>query len=439
MKKVDFQQKHMWVECTDGELLHITTQKIQIPIQSFKWVGWWKSEDSAINLNSIGFLHAFKRIRGKIVVFGNEELAYTLKLNTQNASALCSLIEESNPVYLQAETSLHEVSSIQRLFFKERLWINPNYVSYVRRKMFDKFQIDIVKIPDIAFYNQSGILFKKLYFGYIDQIEIALPEHAFTQYLEEYLKNHGAKIGINVNNIYTGKFRFSKFYNPKYWFYRETLSLTDNAILYSLKTFTGRDTIYLPYAQISLAVPTKGVFRKRITILGNMHIITKTSFDKRVVEQIMNNLSAHGINSIAKGNVYEPSLLWFEWLKNIFSPAVQLIVGEENLYVTKGRLGGLYRGVTFGNDVSTEIVNEFFKDNKSRKNTSFTLIRKTDIKKGEFNKAHFWNLTGTLVLTFESHSIRKDQNTESAGIVIATNMKKAQVQALADELGISLN
>ena len=424
------------IEAKDGHIL-VSKQHFQFPIKGLKWVGWWRTETEDFEISQLGYFRIYSGLLKKYVVFGTDEKSFVISLKAENAATLQEIVEAAKPFYMGPDTIFHEVKSYKHPFSGEQLWVNPTYVVYVQHKgFFATFEKEVVQITDVAFYNQSGIIFKELYFGYLDQIEIALPNKDFIDSFEKYLKNHGAKIGLETGTVYQSKFRMGKFYNPAYWFYKETIAFTDDALVYNFKSFATRDTMYLPYEQISLALPTKGWFTKRIIILGDMHIVTKNPFDKEVVDLIMDELHKHGVSSMAQGESFTPSGLWFEWFYNIFRSPVKAIVTSENLYVVPGRLGGLYRGVQFSADANKEEQKDFLKSAEKKRTDTFSLVRIKDICNSEFDKPHFWNLTGTLVLEFLSTSIRKDQNDiESNGIIVMCNIRKSEARRLVELLG----
>ena len=377
-------------------------------------------DEFSLEVKSLTFFATFRcAFRKKRVLFGTSaEDCINIKVSADAADTLQKYIKEAQ-TQMNAADAMNVVT--KHLFFSEHLWVNPNSVIFLQRKSFllNKFELNNVACEDVAFFNVTGSIKKRIYFGYYDQIDFQSPNSEFADRLHQYLKNHGAKIGERVSAQYNSFFRISKFYNPTYWFTKESLAFTEEAIVYNKKTFAGVDSIYLPYNQISLVFPSKGWFFKRVCIMGEMHVITKQPFKRSVIKKIVELVKQHGINSIAKGITYKPSLLWFRWLR-LWERDMRLIIGEKNVYVTPGAMGGLYRGIF---DFSVEMKDEDWKEQKNALESTFSVVSTSAIKSATFEKKHFWNLCGLLLIEFEEQSIRKDQqDVQTAGCIVVRNI-----------------
>lgn len=382
-----------------------------------------------IDASQLDYFVTFKCLFGKKrVLFGANQQHVNIKLNAQDALNLQSAIESYNPVYLHSDMT----AVVKHIFFAERLWVNEAYISYVKRKsfLFNKFEVVSVAIPDIAFFNVSVdfmALNKRIYFGYMDQIDIQAPNGEFTNELERYIKSHGAKLGKEICSEYKSSFRWSKFYIPTYWFTREYISFNEEAMLYHRKTFFTQDTMYLPFSKISVILSSKGWLRKRIIVLGEMIVETKQPFNKKVVDTIMTEVRSHGIQSIISGSTFSPSKLWFRWLKTWIIKDVTAIVGDENIYVQPGKMGGIYRGISGFEPNDTE----GFKSAEDKRCKEFSIVRKGSVTKAEFEKKHFWNITGVVNIVFNETSIRKDQqDIQSYGCISIDHIRRSDATDL---------
>lgn len=387
------------------------------------------------DITELGFFEIFHGLFNDVVTLGNDNDRISFRMNKKDSLSLREYVESHNPLFKKQDTLF------QKLSFRKRIWTNPQYIVYIKKKFLRAdCETTIVHNEDIAFFNKSGVIFKKLYFGYLDQIDIKDPGKGFGDKLRSYIVSHGSKIGKETLIRFTNKFRFAKFYNPSYWFTKETLSFTDDAIVYYKKTAFNNDTIYLPYEKCSLVMPTKGWFRQRLCVFGEMHIMTKHVFDKDDIQYFINEVKKRGINTIATGERYRPSLLWFRWVIKLLCLGMikdaKMIIGKEKLYVTPGRLGGLFRGIEYSESNDSKNDKDDLKRYKNYLEDHFNMILKDSITEVKYERKHFWNLFGYVLIDFREESIRKDQKDIKAfGFIILKHVFICKGRKIEKTLG----
>jgi hypothetical protein len=169
----------------------------------------------------------------------------------------------------------------------------------------------ILSIPDIAFFNIQGMTNKYLYFGYLDQIEINGVSSSNAKELYEYCKANGAKLSHEGQTFKSSGpwLSIMRHIHPEY------LTLTDEALIYSHKTFKGRFTTYLPYTDMSFVFYGKGLLSQSISVLGEQNISPIYNFSKTCRKAIKSKFEKYGIKSVS-GIAY--SSCRFSSLKYLF-------------------------------------------------------------------------------------------------------------------------
>lgn len=385
----------------------------------------------SVNILHTRYYAVFRCAFGKKrIMLGNSDEQISIKVRKKDAQIIQEYVETNSPECMSANMS----AVAKHLCFNEYLWVYNDEIIYLKRKSFirNKFDLNFVKVSDVAFFNESGVVNKKIYFGYLDQIEIKSPGKGVATQLKTFIMNNGGKIGKQTQQNYKSSFRLSKIYNPSYWFTKETISFNEEAMIYHQKTFFTQDSMYIPYDKMVIVLASKGYFRKRIIVLGEMHMLTKQPFSKSVANEIVKHIAGHGVSATMSGQSFGPSKLWFRWLHTWYKPDAKIIVDETRLFIQPGQMGGMFTSVG-GLSAKVEDCSSY----EEQRIKKIGVVQKSAIKSANFAKNHWWNLFGVLNITFSAESIRKDQkDIQASGCIAILHMRKSDANRLIYSLDI---
>lgn len=190
---------------------------------------------------------------------------------------------------------------------------------------------DIFKADRAVFCDTgSGLFGKKLFFGGLDKtVEDHRSEIAFEgepcwnlsamdieglkkadmEAIQKYLIDNGAKFADNEATEFTSKFPIFK---PLRWFQpREILRLGEEGIFHKVKTINRTKTSYIPYEDLKV-FSGSGAFGKKLTILGDVSVITKERFSKQVYKELKGCVEKRSKVLLTEGKLYRPALLSFK-------------------------------------------------------------------------------------------------------------------------------
>lgn len=441
-------------------VIKIIRKKFQFPLkfqfpEGIKWVGFWRDEINEYEAKNIMFFwqepsHSNLlwwplKEKDSFVSFGNvpfddsdddSDKAYAVLeydnfiMRSADASLLQEYVESYNPVYTQKNSFHEEVRARRPKRLAEHLWVNDKYMIYTRRITKNRIMESVVHIPSICFLRQTngrvgsnpiskfvydlfGLSAGNLYFGGLGQIDIAFTNPDVVKKIKAFAKERGAHIDMDISKVggtYQSVFRLANIFIPQNWFVKESLTFVDGGILFVQKGRRYTDTMYLPLEKCYVVTHTKGFTRQRLCIFGLMNIISKQSFPKRVVNEVIEKARSCGLDGAANGVEMQTSLLWSWWLVRLLSlflikPA-RIIEGEKIYVFNSGRRGCAWSYADNG-------LGDILKGDIMKK----TKVMAKDITSISFHKKHSYSLFGTLVASCSTNSIRKDQK-ESAGVIV---------------------
>lgn len=190
---------------------------------------------------------------------------------------------------------------------------------------------DAFKAERAVFCDEgSGIFGKSLFFGAIDknvednrtEIKVAgktcWNESGMDIYglkkedaekIKQYLLSCGAKLSDDDAVEYKSKF---PILNPFRWFMpRESLRLGKEGIFHTRKTIRKTRTSYIPYEDLKV-FSGFGLFRKKLTLLGDVSVITRERFSKDTFKEIKELVDKRAKVLSTTGKLYRPALLSFK-------------------------------------------------------------------------------------------------------------------------------
>jgi hypothetical protein len=236
-----------------------------------------------------------------------------------------------------------------------------------------------VSIEDVAFYDSDGFLNNTIEFGYADQITFKGISKANAKLLKEHFIRNGAKIGKEGLSFKSLPFTSLKdIFRPMKWFMRETLILTDEALIFNTKKLYTNKTTYIPYNKISYGY-FAGHLSKKIFILGEQNIFSKYTFSRKCAKLMQNNIKDKGVQ-IAAGKSYRPFI--FGAKRNIFNPPRLICTENELVYL----------------------------DLLPGKPKEVKILKYKEIK--EYKKVKWYSLLGTIMISGETSNIRSGQEME---------------------------
>ena len=233
-----------------------------------------------------------------------------------------------------------------------------------------------VLIEDVAFYDSSGVFNNTIEFGYTDQITFKGISKPNAKLLKEHFIKNGAKIGKEGLSFKSLPFSsLADIFRPLKWFMRETLILTDEALIFNTRKLYTNKTTYLPYNKVSICYFT-GHLSKQIFILGEQNVISKYSFSRKCVKLVQSSIKEKGVQ-IATGKAFRPFI--FGAKRNIFHPLRLICTENEIVYL----------------------------DSLPGKPKQIEILKYKEIE--EYNKVKWYSLLGTIHISGETSNIRSGQ------------------------------
>ena len=358
-------------------------------------------------ISKLTFCHSRKTVLGKkVIAFGYDSNQFLCFKESAEA------VQPLEDLILQSATKMNALgsfSNISRGFFSDDcLWANNDTVIHLNMKCCN-YELEHVTCEEVAFFNiQKGIFKKpKLYFGYINQIACKAPDSEFSNRLLEHVKKNDAKIGKQVGEVYKDSSVFS--------FTHETIAFNDEAIIYNQTKLCSSDTMYIPFDKIGLVYASSGMLSKHLTIVGEMHVVTKKKFRNAVLKQLLEELKKAGVSVSVEGESFKTSRLWFRWLA-FWRKDATLTIGEKNLFISPGKWGGVYKGapindpILMKNYLDENATEEELLEDDSR-DKELVMVSKGAVVEAKFKKKSCFSIFGTLMIDYNmGASIRKDQN-----------------------------
>jgi hypothetical protein len=363
------------------------------------------------DISELAFCHSRTTLLGKkCIVFG----CHVGKYVSFKESA--SAIQPLEDLILRSTTKINAVDSfyhIKKAWFSEySLWANKTHVIHLKFGLLGDPEVNSVTCEEVVFFNKKQSLCCKpeLYFGYHNQISCEAPDSEFSSKLYDYLIANGAKVGQDVDSVYQPVFSF----NPLNWFINESISFNKEAIIYTIKKSRSIDTMYLPFKDIKMVYTTSGLFTRKLTIVGEMHVVTRRRFCRGVIGKLMAELKALGVNTKAEGVSFKTSSLWFRWLA-FWRKDATLTIGEKNLFISPGKWGGVYKRVPIHDPI---LMKNYLDENATEeelleddnRDKELVAVSKGAVVEAKFKKKSCFSIFGTLMIDYDmGASIRKDQ------------------------------
>lgn len=358
-------------------------------------------------ISKLTFCHSRKTVLGKkVIAFGYDSNHFLC------FKELAEVIQPIEDLILQSSTLMNAPGSFYNvsrgLFSDDCLWVNNDSVVHLNMKCCSH-KLEHVTCEEVAFFNikKRLILKPQLYFGYMNQIACKAPDSEFSRRLLEHVKKNGAKIGKQIGEIYKDSSIFS--------FTHETIAFNDEAIIYNLTKLCSSETMYIPFDKIGLVYASSGMQTKHLTIVGDMHVVTKKRFRTTVLKQLMEELKNAGVSVSVEGESFKTSRLWFGWLL-FWRKDATLTIGEKNLFISPGKWGGVYKGIPIHDPL---LMNNYLDENAtedelledSSRDKELVMISKSAVVEAKFKKKSFFSIFGALIVDYDmGSSVRKDQN-----------------------------
>lgn len=312
-----------------------------------------------------------------------------LRLGKEHTACIYSYLEESAAHRLHSEKVGSQFSPHQEVLAYDDLW-----AFHVRPKFFMDSEIDSTPIRYMAFFLATKPLWgdKGVYCGYHRQINIKHISKSkldkFAKWCQERAPRLTAEGKVLTSSILANPFNLWR------WIHPDQFSLTEEAIIYTRKTFRRDEMIYLPYNRISLFLTTNGLLTKSFEVYGEQNIIPKFSFSSSAVSTIQDIVKKHGVR-LAAGRSWHSS---FMFPKNWFGKAPRLLqVDNKCIYYPKRIAGKMKK----------------YADLKDR----VAMLEDHEFSKAIWHKPIF-SLFGTIELIGSTSSIRTDQEGKLVKMIV---------------------
>lgn len=313
-----------------------------------------------------------------------------LRLGTKHLNQIKSYLDASKAIELNTAKVGPFFSLNQQILAYDDEW-----AFHVMPKFFSDSEIDSTPIHYMAFLLEKKPLLwgaNGLYCGYHRQINIKHISRSVINTFSEWCRAHAPRLTTDGMN-YTSSIVANPF-NVWRWLYPDELSITDDALVYTRKTFRRDEMVYLPYKRISLFLSTSGRFSKNFEVYGEQNIIPKFSFSSSNVSAIKDALEKHQVR-IGVGRSWQASYLfpknWFGKAPRILNVDNKLIFYPKRLESEMNKYYGMESRVEF--------------------------LENTEIKKVVWYK-NFFSWHGTIEIIGFPKNIRIDQNAKKVTMIV---------------------
>jgi hypothetical protein len=230
----------------------------------------------------------------------------------------------------------------------------------------------------IYFDTSKGLFGTKVSFGYKagggddSNLDLTLTANNI-EVLKKFILDNGGNVGATLGGV-TFKTNFP-WLSPKRWLsYREVITIADNGIGHTRRSWFKTRQSFLPYESINMYC-YNGLINKDILLLGDTTINLVEKLSNSNNEKIKKTLQDKGITS-TKGRKYLPAILSF---KRGLSPDVLITTEKGILFKSKKIIGG--QSNTF---LGYDEINEFKKHGWYKLFAPISIEgRRVDARKGE--------------------------------------------------------
>lgn len=281
---------------------------------------------------------------------------------------------------------------------QQLLAYDDEWAFHVMPKLFSDSEIDSTPIHYMAFLLEKKPLLwgrNGLYCGYHRQINIKHISKSVLNEFSAWCRARAPRLTLKGEN-YTSSIIANPF-NLWRWLHPDELSVIDDALVYTRKTFRRDEMIYLPFQRISLFLSTKGLLTTSFEIYGEQNIIPKFSFSSTSVSAIKKAMVKHQVR-IGVGRSWHSTYLF---PKNWFGRAPRILNVDNKL-------------IFYPKRIVSEMKKYF--DMKAR----VGVLEKMEITKVTWHKP-ILNWFGTIEIEGLPHNIRNDQSAECV-IMIVPNL-----------------
>lgn len=278
---------------------------------------------------------------------------------------------------------------------QQLLAYDDDWAFHVMPKCFFDSEIDSTPIHYMAFFLEKKPLLwgeNGLYCGYHRQINI---KHLSASVLKEFstwCRARAPRLTAKGEN-YTSSIIANPF-NLWRWLHPDELSITDDALVYTRKTFKRDEMIYLPFKRISLFLSTSGFLSSSFEVYGEQNIIPKFSFSAASVSAIKKALVNHQVRT-GVGRSWHSTYLF---PKNWFGRAPRILNVDNKL-------------IFYPKRIESEMKRYF------NMKTRAGALEKLEISEVTWHKP-ILNWYGTIEIKGTPKNIREDQHEKTVTMIV---------------------
>ena len=241
-------------------------------------------------------------------------------------------------VLLPLYQHLQKVGAVQAKVNYANGILSREYVAYTDKWLFHiinkwgGIETDSTPIEYMAFYVEQK---NYVYCGYHRQVRVKIYNPIFRKEIKEHCKKIAPRLNEKGDDFKSPWFgRLKDLFNIPRWIHPDRLTLSDNAVIYTRKTFRKDEMTYLPYAKINMFVVSKGVFRRIISFYGEQNIVPKYTFKTSDTKKIMEIVESHSVHALY-GDSFRSSAFFS---KNWFGKAPRVVCFDNNMIYYPNRL-----------------------------------------------------------------------------------------------------
>lgn len=295
-----------------------------------------------------------------------------LKLGSEQISKIYSLIKGSEAV----KATVRYACGL----------LPKQYIAYTDKWLFHlkKDEVDSTPLKEMAFFVRNK---KNLYCGYHRQINVKILNSSLFKELKDLCYSKSIRLSAQGTTYKAG------IIHP------DIITITDNAIAYTRKTFRKDEMAYVPFKRVNMLFCIHGLLRKRISVFGEQNIIPKHAFWRGPALKIIDVLKQHGLN-ITTGKTYCSARIFPH---NWFGRAPRIVCLEDSIVYYPNRISG--------------------EDN----NLKSMMLKYSQLDEITWYKKYF-TLFGTLELKGQPENIRNDQSTPEEVPMVIPELFKFKYQ-----------
>lgn len=318
--------------------------------------------------------------------------SFLVNMNKEALDDVLACLSASKALQMQA-------NNLRGIFSHKYLAWDDKWAVHVIPKRLGAPEVDSVPIGLMAFFVRTKSLLKGsgIFCGYHRQLAATGVSTQVSDTFYKWCVERSPRLSAKGDEYKTSV--WPNIIKPGAWIHPDHLTLTDDAFVYTRKTWRRDEMVYLPYNKTRMVMRSGGLITRHIEIYGEQNIIPKYSFKIATCQLILKKAKEHGVNEMIGGS-YSCNV----WLpKNWFGRSPRILLTDDGIIYYPNRLKKL---ISHEMDMNARVVN----------------VAYSELSEVSWYKP-FFSWYGTLVIHGQVNNIRQDQVSKSIYILMPSFSK----------------